>query len=386
MASFDFDSLLEPVSADRPAGEDLEYDPLFSEMEQAAAGKPEQQMGDAVIEAEEPDWRLVQKNALALLKRSKDLRVAIYFCQATLRNEGLEGFGESLRLASELTTQFWPSIHPELDEDDDNDPTARVNAVMTLTAGSLLQTLERAPLLSVPMLGAVCWADVKPVGGDDDPGQESGEAEAIISHCELELIASRRQAVEAALDACKSLETFITQQVGASQAPNLQPLRDLLKRMAAQLGRWWDQRGGDESSAEEEDSDDGGGESSDNGDRPATPSPGQKVVSGPMGPITSRQEAIAAIDRILEYYQRHEPSSPLPLLLLRAKRLATKSFIEILQDLIPEGLGRAHEIGGLSHSSGDNTSGGGESYVAPSTAPPAATTDTDDDSDDDFFS
>src|SRR5690606_28660288 len=123
------------------------------EMEQAAAGKPEQQMGTATIEAEEPDWRLVQRNASELLERSKDLRICIYLCEAALHNEGLEAFSDALRLAAQITQDLWDTLHPQLDEDDDNDPTARVNAVMALTApGRLLRPLEQTPLISVPML------------------------------------------------------------------------------------------------------------------------------------------------------------------------------------------------------------------------------------------
>lgn len=397
MASIDIDSLRVPVDPDRPAGEDLEYDPLFTEMEQAAAGKPAQEMGDAVIEAEEPDWRLVQRNALSLLKRSKDLRVCVNLCHAALRNEGFEGFADSIRLASLLTAEFWGAIHPELDADDDDDPTARVNAVAALTAPAMLLAIERTPLISVPMLGAVNWAEIKPVGGDEDPRQASTETQAIINNCELDLIASRRTAVATALECCKSLETFITQQVGASRAPNLQTLRDLLKRIDSQLGRWWEERGGTDgddkaSDSVDTDSDDPANDEPMAGNREAAQSgkrsgQAKNGPSGPMGPITSRQEAIAAIDKILEYYQRHEPSSPLPLLLVRAKRLATKSFIEILQDLIPEGLGRAHEIGGLTRdSAGTSSSDFADSYPAvPPSEGQALDEPAADDEEEDFF-
>jgi type VI secretion system protein ImpA len=407
MASIDIDSLQLPVDSDHPAGEDLEYDPLFSEMELAAAGKPQQQMGDAVIDAEEPDWRLVQRNALKLLARSKDLRICVYLCQAALQNEGIEGFSAAVQLTSLLTQQFWPSLHPELDSDDDDDPTARVNAVMALTsAARLLRPIEHAPLLSVPMLGAVSWADVKPTSGDDQPRHASSEVEAIITNCEPEQIAQRRSAITAALQACQTLETFITSEVGASRAPNLQSLRDLLKRIDAQLTRWWEQRGGDQQPEEASEVSQAGEEDGgDDGDATprrdaalstATPPRFRATMTRsqePIGAITSRQEAIAAIEKILEYYRRHEPSSPLPLLLARAKRLAPMSFIEILQDLIPEGLSRANEIGGLSSASGylaesashsdaaDADSGSGSDEE--STNHPSVS--DDEDTDDDFF-
>jgi type VI secretion system protein ImpA len=47
------------------------------------------------------------------------------------------------------------------------------------------------------------------------------------------------------------------------------------------------------------------------------------------------------IDRMCEFYAKNEPSSPVPLLLQRAKRLVSKSFLDVLRDLVPDGLNQA---------------------------------------------
>ncbi|TWU23438.1 hypothetical protein Pla52o_29740 [Novipirellula galeiformis] len=405
MASIDLETLQSPVSADLPSGEDLEYDTLFVEMEQAAAGKPDQIMGDAVVEGEEPDWKLVQRNAITLLERSKDLRVCVCLCQAALRNESFAGLSTALQLTQLLTEAFWETLYPELDEDDDLDPTARVNTIMALTtAATMLRPIEQAPLLSVPMLGAVCWADIKPEAGEEDPQQASSEIQAIINNCELDQIADRRTAVADALQACAAIETFITSQVGVSRAPSLKPLRDLLKRIGNQLDRWWNDRGGDQAAGlldQDDDADADNHEASEteaefaSDTEPRGNTPGSRPARGSApinNVISSREEVISAIDKILVYYQRYEPSSPLPLLLVRAKRLATKSFIEILQDLIPEGLSRAHEIGGIVASDAGSSVGDTATHFDASDSyeadfPDADSSGTDDETDaDDFFS
>jgi type VI secretion system protein ImpA len=56
---------------------------------------------------------------------------------------------------------------------------------------------------------------------------------------------------------------------------------------------------------------------------------------------------IDALDRICAYYAEHEPSSPLPVLLQRARRLVGKSFIEIIEDVAPDGAGQFRHLGGL---------------------------------------
>ena len=55
--AIDVEKLLTEVSPDQPAGEDLEYDPQFGELERSAQGKAEQQFGDTIIPAEDPDWK-----------------------------------------------------------------------------------------------------------------------------------------------------------------------------------------------------------------------------------------------------------------------------------------------------------------------------------------
>ena len=64
------------------------------------------------------------------------------------------------------------------------------------------------------------------------------------------------------------------------------------------------------------------------------------VSAGQVGAIRSRQDAIRALDAVAEFFRRNEPSSPVPLFLERAKRLVSKSFLEVLADIAPEALAR----------------------------------------------
>ena len=65
-----------------------------------------------------------------------------------------------------------------------------------------------------------------------------------------------------------------------------------------------------------------------------------------MGPPTNRADAVRMLDLVIEFYERHEPSSPLPLLIARARRLAEMSFLDILRDMAPSGLTEAERIAG----------------------------------------
>ena len=58
------------------------------------------------------------------------------------------------------------------------------------------------------------------------------------------------------------------------------------------------------------------------------------------------EAAIRVLDKACDYLERHEPSSPVPLLLKRAKRLVSKNFMEIMRDLAPDGVAQAQVVSG----------------------------------------
>jgi type VI secretion system protein ImpA len=85
------EALLTPIGEASPCGDDLEYDADFTALTTSAQGKPEQQFGDTVIPAVEPEWRQVAEQSDALLRRSKDVRPAVLLLRASTRLQGLAG-------------------------------------------------------------------------------------------------------------------------------------------------------------------------------------------------------------------------------------------------------------------------------------------------------
>jgi len=68
---------------------------------------------------------------------------------------------------------------------------------------------------------------------------------------------------------------------------------------------------------------------------------------GAVGVIRSRQDAIRALDAVRMFFEQSEPSSPVPIFVERAKRLIAKSFLEVLQDIVPDALNTAKAAGGI---------------------------------------
>ena len=57
----------------------------------------------------------------------------------------------------------------------------------------------------------------------------------------------------------------------------------------------------------------------------------------PPPPVTSRLEASTAMEAVEKFYQRSEPSSPIPLLLNRARTYAGKDFATLMKEIGPSG-------------------------------------------------
>ena len=146
--------LIQPVSDDLPCGEDLEYDPAFQQMEAMLQTKSEQEFGDTVIPGTGPDWKGVGKQAVDLLKRTRDLRVLSYAAISQLHTDGLGAFRDGLEALNACLETHWDIIYPALDAEDNNDATMRFNTLQILNDNQLVSDgLERSPLVVLKGVG-----------------------------------------------------------------------------------------------------------------------------------------------------------------------------------------------------------------------------------------
>jgi type VI secretion system protein ImpA len=352
MSVLEIESLLQPISPEQPCGPDLQYDEDFIALQNASQGKPEQQYGETIIPAESPAWRDMKQLGLALLSRTKDLRAACHVTLALAELDGLAGFCACLKLTRGYVEQYWAEVHPQLDPEDGNDPTERVNIISSLAdKTTAIAQILNAPLLQSPVFGAFSMRDVQLARGEvppqgDDPPPEMAAIEAAFIDCDLDSLRATVAAVEQGYDDAVAIEEVVTQQVGAANAVSLEMLTHALSTIRDYLQDKVRLREGEQQVADAAGTEEAA---------PGSPSPqGVAEVTAHAGEIRSREDVIRALEKICEYYDRHEPSSPLPILLKRAKRLATKSFMDILEDLAPDGVSQARLI------EGENQSGGGE--------------------------
>lgn len=340
----EIERLLEPVSPEASCGENLEYDAEYGELERATEGKPEQQFGDHIMPAEEPDWLDVERRALALLGRTKDLRIVLPLLSAVARTQGWTGFRDGLALLRGLLERYWDSIHPELDPDDDNDPTLRVNTIAALCDPErMLAALRAAPLVQSRTFGRFSLRDMQQASGElPSPGGEAPDMQAIGAACmdaDLEDLRATANAVNQAIELVAGIESLLLERVGSSQAPDLDSLTGLLKTAQRAVADPLSRRIGTAAEAHPR-----AIESAAAAADPAAA--GAPAAAAVIGPVRSREDAVRVLEAVCDYYARQEPSSPVPILLRRAQRLVSKDFVEIVRDLAPDGISQIETIRG----------------------------------------
>lgn len=113
------DELLSPVPGANPGGVDLRYDPLYDKIKEARREDDDAPQGDWATERKTADWALVIKLAKdALANKSKDLQLAAWLVEASLRRDGFGPFAESLDMIAGLVSGHWEHLFPELDDGD----------------------------------------------------------------------------------------------------------------------------------------------------------------------------------------------------------------------------------------------------------------------------
>lgn len=345
MAPFD-PTPLPDIPGDDPAGENLEFDPAFAELERLAQGKPEQQYGATIVPAEEPEWKEVIAAAQDLMERTYDLRVMAQLAVARLHRDGLAGFAGTLGLVRQVVETRWAGVHPQLDPDDDNDPTLRANALLALADPvRVIRLLRTMPLARSARSGPVSWRDISIATGaleveEGTPRMTEGGIAGTFRDTDPAMIAALREAIEQAAAHSVAIPAAFDENAGYGTGPDFAELTKLLREMLRMLNTYA------ASEAVEPEPDAGVAESQ---AEAAAPSPVRSVPImsiATMGPPTNRQDAIRLLELVIEFYERHEPSSPLPLLIARARRLAEMSFMDILRDMAPDGLNQAEMVTG----------------------------------------
>lgn len=326
--------LVTPLAEDRPCGEDLdETQPLV-----LAAFDAYRLFGQMTPwpKDRQPDWREIRDRSLDVLGKSRDLRILGHLAAASLHTDGLDSFGETLDAAATWLGSWWNETYPRIDDD----AILRRNALNCLADRvAVVDALRRAPLLVHRQLGTFCIRDIEIAQGQLTPTPEEeprdpGQIDAVLAAVELASLQAITARVSGAAKSFRAVEAIMREHGGSEAVPDFSAPLQLLDRARLLLDTQLAQRAPAAGTSPGADAHDGAG-----GGRAAG-------VSTP-GAIGTRDDAVRTLDAVAAFFRKHEPSSPVPLFIERAKRLVGKDFLTVLEDVIPDSVAQAKSVGGI---------------------------------------
>jgi type VI secretion system protein ImpA len=327
----EIEALLQPISAEAPCGENLEDTQLLTAFDAY-------RLFGMLEPPKETKWRVMQDHAFESLTKSHDLRLLAYLAAATVRIDGLLPFCTILTVADRWLGEYWELVFPRVDED----ALLRKNALNCFADRvAIVDALRRTPIVAHRQLGAVCLRDWELATGqitataDDAVVPNSAQIDATFASTSAEELAALAGRLSAGISSLRNIVATMQTRVSFESSPDFDPvlkplsqIEQLIKQHSPALAEI-------------------GAASGDNAEV------GGAVA---MGNIKSRQDAIRAIDAATVFFRQNEPSSPVPLLLDRAKRLVAKSFMEVLEDIAPDSLTQAKLVGGIKGDEGQSGS------------------------------
>lgn len=317
------------------SGDDLTYSSDFIELERLVSLSFDVEYGQHIFRSESVDWARVEKVCRGLYENTLDLRVVVILTRSLLERYGFSGFLAGLRLITLMVRNRWEDVHPQLVPEDQFDPLIRINSLAELAVPSTIMVALKRQVLAVTEEGQVlCLADLDIIYTAKGAAQDERSkllSRLISPNCSVELVRSLGQ-INAICRELSEITLCLEAKTGMSGISPLQVMNRSLVNWAGVVEEYfrivtnqfpvnkpqeWSAAAHSKSCGSE------------------------RSVNN----CESREDVLRALDAVCAYYQQQEPSSPVPFLLARVRRLASMSFINIIAELAPDALSDLRRLG-----------------------------------------
>ncbi|RYX88632.1 MAG: type VI secretion system protein TssA [Comamonadaceae bacterium] len=347
-------TLPRPLTEREPCGPSLEYDHEFTLLLARMAPRTGVQYGSFLNTPETPHWAEIERDCRRLLSRSLDINLLVWLCRAATHQRQAAGLPQALA-ALNAVLHAWPQdIHPQLTIDGEYEPSVRANALAALSdphglMGDVLDLQlagDTRPGLTVRDV-ARAFNTSRPTTGAsrESMGRELDKLRRGRGDDEVSAISQLTQAATR----LHEINGWAQRELG-EMAPDLTPLSRLLDFFlpsafmtaestdrlvangaaaqivappgdpsAAQSAVWSAERQGHHAAVQKTST--------------LFPATATTVAGAADG---SRGEALVGMRRIREWFEVHEPSSPVAVLLKQAERLVGKNFAQIVDAIPPD--------------------------------------------------
>ncbi|TPI22427.1 type VI secretion system protein TssA [Mesorhizobium sp. B4-1-1] len=370
---------LNPLNGANPSGEDLRNDPAFHELERLT--EPQLKVvhdgnSKPASQSSPVDWAAVLERAEELRTRGRDLRLLVIVARALANEEGLAGLAQGLTLIARTFEQYWDTMHPSLRTGAPREAALRrINALLDLQNGQegLLANLRQVAFFSPRAIGPISGRDLEQAALDErvmlqEAASGLGTAEkAALTSAHNQLLNRVRTGCAAQIDQAADVMTSLLADARAAIAAleavdaalnarieghgaTVPELKKFLQRLLTTLER---NSGGGATA-------NGAAKPAPQAAEPAMPARnghGAETMASVANPvdagaglpdrINSRDEVVKCLDLVVAFYDRTEPSSPIPHLARRVRRMVHMDFVELMEDLAPSGLKEFRQLAGV---------------------------------------
>jgi type VI secretion system protein ImpA len=344
------------VSSSEVCGVNLEDDSAFQNFFFESQGTPERFDGQSTTPAEPPDWRAVKKQALVFLEKTHDLKLISILSQCVLNTEGLIKFEECLNGIYQLVTNKWDAVYPPLDEDD-GDPLERVSALGYLVDDAfVLSVLKTMPIVTSKVLGKIT---LQAIDKAIEPGKEGSglgisQIIGVFNDADRDELTQTYTAVNQCVVHLNAISQCFVDKAGSEYNVNFDKTIEVLSHLSNMLDKYGKVKVEvvvEEPEANNDSSIDVVNPKATNEDDMSTVS----FQSNQMK-LTSRKDVERCFELIANYYSEFEPSSPIPILINRSKKLVNLHFLDIIKDIYPDALDHVNQLGGITPESKEEES------------------------------
>jgi type VI secretion system protein ImpA len=329
MAEIDLAALISPISEDDPCGPDLDLAGDADYMNFVA--KAEGLFPASFFSG--PEGRPFDRNSIdfaaehaamqPLLARTRDIRLLTILAKLRILDRDLPGFETAVRAIRELLSERWNDVHPR---GEDGVFAARMAALDTLDdLAPVIFPLQYTPLVRAPRLGEISYRSYMIATGEVTAreGEDAHDLTAIenaLEKVELAEVVQTLGCIDSLRTALADIRNICTEQAGFEHAAKFERLPGLVDKIRSLLNSVVVKL--DPSAALP-------------GESPAEGTKAAAEAAAFTGEVRNLADAADALAAVADYFSRREPSNPALLLVRQAEQLMGKSFIEVMQVLVP---------------------------------------------------
>jgi len=328
------DDLLIPIEGPNPSGVNLRYDPVYDKIKEAR--REEAQPPPGLTEQDRKvanNPQVIKLTTELLTSKTKDLQMAAWFTEASLKQRGFAGLKDGLGVCLGFVDKFWDTLYPEI-EDGDVEPRG---APLGFIGTKLDIPLKLTPIVEKARYGLLDFLQSKGVGYEDQlKGDDAKKRRAqMVKEGKLtpelfdkafeetpkKFYAQAEQDLDASLERLRQLSQSCDEKFG-EEGPVFRPLQKALEETRHTIHQLLQKKREKEPDPAEAPA----AEAVPDTDAPAAGTPPAPAGTGVFISVETssepadRMDAIRKIAEAAAYLRKREPQSPAAYLMLRGLR------------------------------------------------------------------